>query len=160
LRRHLSLGMVPARVAVCLLAELGLAWAVPRDDCWGTYPKPTITFDHVDAQGRVCIPVVNWKAYPNEPFRKAPELPPCGANAWSARTWVDIYDADTHARIYGFCAFGTNADLEDIWFKPSVKKGRVYNVLDDRACKRQYKATGSHLAAGRVLLYPARNWGG
>jgi hypothetical protein len=138
--RRLSLGGVPACVALCLLAELGLAWAVPRDDCRKTYPNPTIKFDHVDVQGRVYIPVVNWNAYPNELFRKAPELPPCGANAQSARTWVDIYDADTNTRIYGFCAFGTNADLKDIWFKPGSPNGRVYVVLNDRACQRTYRS--------------------
>jgi hypothetical protein len=138
--RRLSLGRVPALLALCLLAQLGLAWAVPRDDCQKRYPNPVIKFDHKDAQGRIYIPVTNWNAYDNGLFRQAPELPPCGANANSSRTWVDIYDADTNARIYGFCAFGTNADLKSIWFKPSSPNGRVYIIINDRACKKSYRS--------------------
>lgn len=81
--------------------------------------------------------MTNWAAYTGDLFRKAPELPPCGANRNSARTWVDIYDADTNARIHGFCVVGTSADLKPIWFKPNSPKGRVYIVLNDRACRRQ-----------------------
>ncbi len=138
--RHVSLARAPALLAMCLLAELGLAWALPRDDCRARFPNPVITFDHQDAEGRVYIPVTNWAVYPNDLFRAAPELPPCGANANSARAWVDIYDATTNARIYGFCALGTNADLKTIWFKPTSPNGRVYIVINDRACKKTYRS--------------------
>jgi hypothetical protein len=138
--RHVSLARVPALLALCLLAELGLAWALPRDDCRARFPNPVITFDHQDAEGRIYIPVTNWAAYSNDLFRAAPELPPCGANANSARAWVDIYDATTNARIYGFCALGTNADLKTIWFKPSSPNGKVYIIINDRACKRSYRS--------------------
>jgi hypothetical protein len=112
----------------------------PQDDCKTTHPNPKIKFDHVDADGRVYIPVLNWSDYPDEMFRQAPELPPCGANPNSARTWVNIYDAATGARIYGFCALGTGADLQKIWFLPRAKKGQVYIVMKDRACKKNYKS--------------------
>lgn len=117
-----------------------IAPALAADDCRKPYPHPTIKFDHKDADGRVYIPVVNFSAYANEMFRQAPELPPCGANTKSSRTWVDIYDADTGSRIYGFCALGSNADLKNIWFKPTKPCGRVYVILNDRACKKQYKS--------------------
>jgi len=110
------------------------------DDCKKTYPSPVIKFDHKDAEGRVYIPVLNYSAYANEMFRQAPELPPCGANPKSARTWVDIYDADTNSVIYGFCALGSNADLKGIWFKPGKPCGRVYIIMKDRACQKQYKS--------------------
>jgi len=73
-------------------------------------------------------------------FRKAPELPPCGANANSSRTWVDIYDGKTNARIYGFCAFDSNDDLQKIWYKPDANSGLVYIIINDRACKKEYKS--------------------
>jgi len=112
----------------------------PQDDCRKKYPNPQIKFDHIDKEGRVYIPVVNWAAYSNEMFRSAPELPPCGLNTNSSRTWVDIYDADTNNRIYGFCAFNSNDDLKTIWFLSKAKKGRVYIILQDRACKKNYKS--------------------
>jgi hypothetical protein len=112
----------------------------PLNDCNKRYPLPQIKFDRKDAEGRVYIPVVNWNAYDKEMFRKATELPPCGLNTNSARTWVDIYNADTNARIYGFCAFDSKDDLKGIWFKPTTPKGRVYIIINDRACKKTYKS--------------------
>ncbi len=109
-------------------------------ECGITPPDPQIKYDHKDAEGRVSIPVVNWSAYPNEMFRPAPELPPCGTNTNSSRTWVDIYDADTNARLYGFCAFGNNTDLQKVWFKPNTPNGNVYIVLHDRACDKSYRS--------------------
>jgi hypothetical protein len=111
-----------------------------KDDCTKRYPNPQIKFDHQDSDGRVYIPVVNWSSYDNAMFRKAPDLPPCGLNKNSARTWVDIYNADTNQRVYGFCAFGANSDLQKIWFKSSAKSGRVYIILNDRACQKNYRS--------------------
>jgi hypothetical protein len=111
-----------------------------KDNCQKRYPMPKIRFSHKDKDGRIYIPVVNWNAYDNEMFRKAPELPPCGKNNNSSRTWVDIYDAKTHKRIYGFCAFDSNDDLKKIWFMPKARSGRVYIILIDRACKRRYRS--------------------
>jgi|GEM_PF-1804062 len=119
---------------------IGAAQTQYRDDCRTTHPNPIIKFDRVDSEGRVYIPVTNWSVYPNQMFRPAPELPPCGANTNSARTWVDIYDANTNSRVYGFCALGTNADLKGIWFKPKTRSCRVYIILNDRACKKRYKS--------------------
>ncbi len=117
------------------------------DDFWnnGYYcninsPNPNINFDHKDAQGRVYIPVVNWSSYNNDLFQKAPDLPACGKNSNSARTWVDIYNADTNKRIYGFCALGNNADLKNIWFMPGTAHGHAYITINDRACKTAYKS--------------------
>ena len=120
-----------------------------KDNCRKTYPNPRIRFDHQDSEGRVYIPVVNWSAYANEMFRQAPDLPPCGANPNSARTWVDIYDADTNKRIYGFCALGTNEDLKGIWFLSKAKSGRVYIILIDRACKKKYRSNTLRWGGGQ-----------
>jgi len=110
------------------------------DNCSKTFPNPEIKFDHKDDEGRIYIPVVNWSDYTNKMFREAPELPPCGTNTKSSRTWVDIYNADNDARIYGFCAFNSNDDLKSIWFKPDTPNGNVYVILNDRACNKSYKS--------------------
>ncbi|MCX6580394.1 MAG: hypothetical protein NT166_09435 [Candidatus Aminicenantes bacterium] len=123
-----------------LVFFIGVSQGFARDDCSKIYPNPIIKFDHKDAAGRIYIPVTNWAVYPNEMFRQAPELPPCGANANSSRTWVDIYNADTNAKIYGFCVFNSNDGLTKIWFMPGAPKGRVYIILNDRACRKSYKS--------------------
>jgi hypothetical protein len=110
------------------------------DECSKTYPNPVIRYDHTDADGRIYIPVENWAAFPNELFRQAPELPPCGSNTNSSRTWVDIYNAEDDTRIYGFCALNSNEGLKRIWFMPSTPKGRVYIIIKDRACDKSYKS--------------------
>jgi hypothetical protein len=108
--------------------------------CSTSFPAPVIKYDHKDSAGRIYIPVQNLVAYSNHLFKAAPELPPCGKNKSSSRTWVDIYNADTKARIYGFCALGTNTDLKGIWFLPSTPHGHVYIVINDRGCGKTYKS--------------------
>lgn len=108
--------------------------------CLKKYPEPVIRFDHEDEEGRIFIPVDNWTSYPDALFAPAPDLPPCGENTNSARTWVDIYNADTDARIYGFCALGGNEGLQDIWFLPVNHNGRVYIIINDRKCGKSYKS--------------------
>src|SRR5215210_5076321 len=66
--------------------------------------------------------VFNSSDYPDSMFAAAPNLPPCGTNTKASRTWVDIYDQGGK-RLYGFCAFGKSADLNDIWF--SVEEGVI-----------------------------------
>lgn len=140
-QRAFTAGWGHVLILACVLVFfVGVSQSFAGDDCTKTYPNPIIKFDHKDAQGRIYIPVTNWSIYPNEMFRQAPDLPPCGANANSARTWVDIYDAVTNARIYGFCAFGSNNDLTKIWFMPRTANGRVYIILNDRACRKSYKS--------------------
>ncbi|NOQ24888.1 MAG: hypothetical protein GQ564_05945 [Bacteroidales bacterium] len=109
-------------------------------ECVDSFPDPVIAFDHIDNDGRVYIPVTNWVDYSDNLFRQAPEFPPCGLNTNSARTWVEIYNAKTDVRIYGFCALGTKEDLQDIWFKPDTPSGSVYIIMHDRSCSNDYKS--------------------
>lgn len=141
INKALSLKGSPGLILIFLLATfISIAPVFAADDCRKTYPNPEIKFDRQDAEGRVFIPVVNWTAYDNELFRKAPDLPPCGANTNSARAWVDIYNADTNAKIYGFCALTSNDGLKSLWFKPNTFKGRAYIIINDRACQKNYKS--------------------
>jgi hypothetical protein len=50
------------------------------------------------------LSITNWAEFPPEYFEPAPDLPPCGANTNASRTWLDIFDADTKQRLYGYCA--------------------------------------------------------
>src|SRR6266478_4462070 len=59
--------------------------------------------------------VFNKEAFPAAMFAAAPNLPPCGANTKSSRTWVDIFDS-RGKRLFGFCAISKPADLNQLWF--------------------------------------------
>ena len=86
--------------------------------------------------------VANSAEYPAEMFAAAPDLPPCGKNAKSSRTWVDIYD-QAGKRLYGFCALSKPDDLNSIWFaleETAVPPSYVYIELNDRATSTKYKS--------------------
>jgi hypothetical protein len=86
--------------------------------------------------------VDNSSAYPDEMFAAAPGLPPCGSNAKASRTWVDIYD-QRGQRLYGFCALGKAADLNQLWFALEdgvVPPSWVYIELNDRQTNTKYKS--------------------
>lgn len=65
---------------------------------------------------RFSLQVDNWTAFSDDFFAPSPDLPPCGLNTSSSRTWVDIVDAQTGGRIYGFCALGASSNLTQLWF--------------------------------------------
>ena len=86
--------------------------------------------------------VLNKDAYPAELFAAAPDLPPCGANTKSSRTWVDIFD-QRGKRLYGFCALSSPADLNGIWFaleSSEVPPSYVYIEMNDRKTNTKYKS--------------------
>jgi hypothetical protein len=75
-------------------------------------------------------------------FAAAPNLPACGNNTNSSRTWVDFFDSAGH-RIYGFCALGKPDDLGKIWFAMEegvVPPSYVYIELNDRQTNTKYKS--------------------
>jgi hypothetical protein len=86
--------------------------------------------------------VHNKEAYPAEMFASAPNLPPCGANASSSRSWVDFFDS-RGKRIYGFCALGSPANLWSIWFAVedgTVPPSYVYIEINDRQTNTKYRS--------------------
>jgi hypothetical protein len=99
------------------------------------YPVPPGLI-HVD------ITVLNWAAYAPVLFAPAPNLPPCGLNPVSSRTWVDIFNARTGARIYGFCSLGAPYNLLRLWFAtaPAAKPKYVYITLTDRLTHRRVRS--------------------
>jgi hypothetical protein len=91
---------------------------------------------------RYSYSVDNRTDYPNVMFAAAPELPPCGANTKSSRTWVDVYD-QSGKRLNGFCAFGKSDDLNKIWFaleRDVVPPSWIYIELNDRKTATKYKS--------------------
>jgi hypothetical protein len=86
--------------------------------------------------------VLNKTDYPAALFAPAPNLPPCGANTNSSRTWVDFFD-QSGKRLYGFCALGKPADLDGIWFAMEegvVPPSWVYIEINDRQTNTKYKS--------------------
>ena len=84
---------------------------------------------------RYTLSVKNLSDYPDALFDPAPELEPCGLNTAASRTWIDIIDADTEDRIYGFCGLAQAQDLDGIWFatpRGSAPPTAVYVRLWDR----------------------------
>lgn len=87
--------------------------------------------------------VHNKSAYPAAMFAAAPNLPPCGSNANSARTWVDFFNARTNQRLYGFCALSSPQQLGSIWFglpEGQVPPSYVYIELIDRQTGTRYRS--------------------
>jgi hypothetical protein len=86
--------------------------------------------------------VFNLTDYPNEIFAAAPDLPPCGTNTKSSRTWVDIYEQNGK-RLYGFCALGNRDGLSKLWFALEtdvVPPSWIYLELNDRKTGTKYKS--------------------
>jgi len=86
--------------------------------------------------------VFNKDQYPAAMFAPAPDLPPCGKNTKSSRTWIDIFDSNGK-RLYGFCAIGKPADLNQIWFgleATEVPPSYVYIEMNDRQTNTKYKS--------------------
>jgi hypothetical protein len=112
-------------------------------------PNPVLIFmgpEFYEAGGkewtRYRYAVFNLDQYPNELFAAAPNLPPCGKNTKSSRTWVDFYDS-RGKRLYGFCALGNHDGLGQIWFaleRDVLPPSWVYLEMNDRQTSTKYKS--------------------
>ena len=86
--------------------------------------------------------VENAADYPDALFAAAPELPPCGKNTNSSRTWVDVF-SEEGKRLYGFCALGNSAGLGKLWFAVPTDEAppaQIYIELNDRETNTIYKS--------------------
>jgi hypothetical protein len=112
-------------------------------------PNPILVYDGPEfyqANGKQWIryryEVFNLTDYPNTMFAAAPDLPPCGSNTKSSRTWVDIYD-QSGKRLYGFCALGDHDGLGKLWFaleEGVLPPSWIYIELNDRKTGTKYKS--------------------
>ena len=136
-----SLFLLPS-LLVFLFATHGVASApiIPN-------PVLYLTGTEVFQQGgktfiRYRYDVFNKADYPVVMFAPAPNLPPCGKNTKSSRTWIDIFDA-TGKRLNGFCALGNPADLNQLWFALEdnvVPPSYIYIEMTDRQTNTKYKS--------------------
>lgn len=138
-----SLAVLSAVLMSSLIAGSGASQAQ------GTLPNPILYMtsqEYYTANGRNWVrhryDVFNKDQYPAEMFAAAPNLPPCGNNANSARTWVDFFDSRGR-RLYGFCALGSPANLGSIWFateEGTVPPSYVYIEMTDRQTNTKYRS--------------------
>lgn len=135
----------PAASAITTTPSAILARPIaPSSYCFKCLPSPRLVYNGKEdytvrgvAYTRYKLAVANRDDYPASLFKPAPDLPPCGLNTNSARTWVNIYNTGD-SYIYGFCALSSPVDMDGLWF--AVAKGKtppksVYITLDDRRCK-------------------------
>lgn len=134
-----------------LLATLVLMSLATDRVSTATAPPPNpilqfIGYEFYQANGkewkRYKYAVFNKDEYPNEMFAASPDLPPCGTNTKSSRTWVDIYD-QSGKRLYGFCALGSHDGLSGLWFSLEPDKlppSWIYIELNDRKTNTKYKS--------------------
>ena len=86
---------------------------------------------------RYWFQVTNRAVFSNAFFAPSPNLPPCGLNNHSARTWLRIYNANGGAYIYGYCAVSNNAAMAKLGFAvpaASPQPKAFYITLEDRLC--------------------------
>jgi hypothetical protein len=112
-------------------------------------PNPVLVFrgqEHFETDGkqwtRYKYSVYNRDQYPNELFASAPELPPCGRNTQSSRTWVDMFEQNGR-RLYGFCALKNRDGLGQLWFaleRHVVPPSWIYLEMTDRKTNTSYKS--------------------
>ncbi|UCD93852.1 MAG: T9SS type A sorting domain-containing protein, partial [Candidatus Zixiibacteriota bacterium] len=98
--------------------------------------------------------VPNRDEFPDELFKPAPNLPPCGTNPNSSRSWVNIRDK-YGSNVYGFCILDESQDLNDVWFgRPYYMSipDSVYLTIWDRACDIVYSS--NLVATGGVSFEP------
>ena len=137
---------MPTKISPGLIvASLALASAGPA--AHAATPNPFLYLtgtEYYSTGGKAFIryqyDVFNKHQYLGEMFAAAPNLPPCGLNANSSRTWVDIFDQNGK-RLYGFCALGAPADLGRIWFALEdgvVPPSWIYIELNDRQTNTKY----------------------
>jgi hypothetical protein len=119
-------------------------------------PQPNLIFtgkENYEANGaqwtRYTLSVFNRSEYPEEMFASAPDLPPCGVNTKSSRSWVDVY-ARNGKRLYGFCALKSPNELGSLWFavpKEQAPPDAVYIVIEDRKLNREFKSNLAQISA-------------
>lgn len=136
--------------AILCLSFISILCGTVQSRAQTELPRPKLLFiekrDYAPITGKKMtlyrFDVENKADYPKELFAPAPDLPPCGSNANSARSWVDIY-AQKSGRIYGFCALKSPEELNQLAFilPEDFALDYVYIVITDRQTNRQYKST-------------------
>lgn len=147
------------RLITALGAIMVFAAGLPSTAAEQSLPNPNIELLNTEAYStsegkfiRYRFDVPNKTSFPADLFIASPGLPPCGTNANASRSWVDVFDAKG-TRLYGFCALGSPAELDSIWF--AVPEGApppsaVYIEIWDRLTNKRYRSN-------QVALTPAKS---
>lgn len=140
---------IKIRFAVCTICFVLLLLTSPVEASRGILPNPILNFlgQAPFSMGgknyiRYSFAVQNADAYPTELFMPSPDLPPCGTNTRSSRTWVDLFD-QRGQRLSGFCGLAKPEDLNGVWF--SLEEGVippswVYIEMNDRRTNTKYRS--------------------
>lgn len=143
MKRFIRSGSVLTLFAAAFVLTIQTAATAPP------VPNPILTFtgsEAFEAGGkqkiRYSFDVANKSEYPSDMFAPAPDLPPCGSNTKSSRTWVDLFEQGGK-RLNGFCAFGKPDDLNKLWFATdvdAVPPSWIYIEITDRKTGTKYKS--------------------
>lgn len=122
-------------------------------------PSPRVVYtgkEYYESDGvqwaRYTFSVFNRSDYPQEFFAASPDLPPCGTNKNSARSWVDIYD-EGGKRLIGFCALPSTEKLGTLWFsapKTEAPPKGIRVVIHDRKLNRKYESDLTRIGEART----------
>ncbi len=137
-------------------------WPKPLDSCNLDLPDPILLFSHVEnvvvngeQYARYRFKVKNYDLYPDALFAPSPDLPPCGLNTNSSRTWVHIERGDAKY-IYGFCAFYEPNDLNYLWFSERIDQqppDAIRIVMYDRFCGRAFVSNTLNIIPQLVTIH-------
>jgi hypothetical protein len=140
---------IPKSIAIVSAALVAMVAGTPIAQADTGSPDPILYLRGIEAYNvrgtdfiRYQYDVMNKSAYPASLFTAAPNLPPCGNNNNSSRTWVNIFDKSGD-RLYGFCALGSPSDLGSIWFalpEGEVPPSWIYIEMEDRQTNTVYRS--------------------
>ena len=121
----------------------------------GCMPIPKLVFSHIYLHpiGEhkavwFYMTISNWADYPDELFEAAPNLPPCGANTNSSRTWVNIKNSSDNSFVYGYCGFNSPSWLRQIHLPTIMGESPppwVYVTVWDRLNNKNYRSNSISL---------------
>jgi hypothetical protein len=128
-------------------------------------PRPVLVWRGLDTNVKgsdgksyvgVTLGVSNYASYPAVLFARAPELPPCGANASASRSWLRVYARQTQKEVYSYCALSGPSELRAFSFNVARADlpAEVYVVLEDRAAGRRYHSNCLKTASGKACDEP------
>ena len=130
-----------------LVALAGFAvTASMQAQCGPPLPVPRVAFVSKAVEPgfiRYTFTVTNRAMFSNVFFTPSPNLPPCGLNVNSSRTWLAIFNANGGAYIYGYCALTASSEMAKLTFavpKASPQPKAFYITLDDRLCHKTQKS--------------------
>ena len=113
-------------------------------------PKPKLSFvraEEVTSNGyryrTYTVEIANRSEFSDELFSESPDLPACGLNANSSRTWINIY-FDGGKRYYGWCAIHSNAELSMLKFNVPADVVQPTKIYVDFVDRREGKVVKSN----------------